>query len=95
MSIQIDKFRPPYGRLTRLQANSILQDQEIIMWSVLSKDYDQSLQANICLKNTIHTSKNGSIVLFHDSLKAENTLKKILPTYLNYFTDKGFTFSAL
>jgi peptidoglycan-N-acetylglucosamine deacetylase len=95
LGIEITRFRPPYGRLTKAQANAILLNQEIIMWSVLSKDYQQNLDHQKCLNNTIKASENGSIVLFHDSLKAENNMRNVLPLYLEHFSQKGYTFEAL
>jgi peptidoglycan-N-acetylglucosamine deacetylase len=95
LGTEIRQFRPPYGRLTPTQATEITHSQELIMWSVLSKDYDQKLSPQKCLENTINASQNGSIVLFHDSIKAENNIKQVLPHYLDYFSQKGFTFEAL
>ncbi len=95
LGIEIDKFRPPYGRLKKTQAQSIITDHEIVMWSVLSKDYDSKITSKKCLENSIKATKKGSIVLFHDSLKAAESLQKVLPEYLEYFTQEGFKFLAL
>jgi peptidoglycan-N-acetylglucosamine deacetylase len=95
VGVEITLFRPPYGRLTSTQAGEILKTQEIIMWSVLSKDYDSEISPETCLENSRKASKNGSIVLFHDSIKAENIIRKVLPLYLEHFSKLGYRFDAL
>ena len=88
-------FRPPYGKIRRRQAK-ILKDQfRIIMWSVLSGDYDQNLTPENCLKKTIRYTKKGSIVVFHDSLKAERNLRYVLPRFLHHFHSDGYSFKSL
>jgi len=87
-------FRPPYGRISHDQIKA-LSDYHIIMWDVLSVDYNKSLLPEKCLKNTIGATRSGSIVVFHDSFKAEKNLVFALPRYLEYFADRGFTFKSL
>ncbi len=90
-------FRPPYGRLTAQQSR-ILREQEnyqIMMWNVLSGDFDQQLDEKRCLKKTIQYTKSGSIVIFHDSQKAKKNLYYTLPRYLEYFNEQGFRFEKL
>ncbi|WP_424493055.1 polysaccharide deacetylase family protein [Salinimicrobium sp. GXAS 041] len=89
-------FRPPYGRLTRKQSK-ILQKKnfKIVMWDVLTKDYDRSLSAEKCLKNTIKHSRPGSIIVFHDSIKASGNLKIVLPKVLAHFSTQGYRFEKL
>ena len=87
-------FRPPYGRITRDQIKA-LPDYHIIMWDVLSVDYNKKLSPEKCLKNTIGATRSGSIVVFHDSFKAEKNLVFALPRYVEYFTEQGFTFKCL
>ena len=82
-------FRPPYGRITRSQIKA-LPDFRIIMWDVLSVDY-----AERCLKNTINAIRPGSIIVFHDSLKAERNMTYALPRMLDHFTQQGFQFKTL
>lgn len=72
--------------------NSQLQ---IIMWDVLSGDFDTKLSPEKCYQNVIKHTENGSIIVFHDSLKAFDRLSYALPKVLAYFTEKGFTFSTL
>lgn len=88
-------FRPPYGRLREEAAKSLLPQYEIIMWDVLSADYDQKLEPEKCLKKSIRYTKSGSIVVFHDNIKAYKNLAWVLPRYLEHFSSKGFTFNVL
>lgn len=88
-------FRPPYGRIKKEQADRILEDHRIIMWSVLTRDYSPSLSPEKCLKNTLKGTQNGSIVLFHDSLKARKNLEYVLPRYLEHFSREGYRFEKL
>lgn len=88
-------FRPPYGKITRKQARHLRKHYEIIMWDVLSGDFDTSLDAETCLRKTIKATKNGSIVVFHDSFKAEQTLRYCLPRFLSHFKERGYSFDAL
>ena len=83
-------FRPPYGRVTRDQIKA-LPDYHIIMWDVLSVDYNKNLLPEKCLKNTIGATRSGSIIVFHDSFKAEKNLVFALPRYIEYFLERGFT----
>jgi peptidoglycan/xylan/chitin deacetylase (PgdA/CDA1 family) len=88
-------FRPPYGQLKRKQASEILKTHKIWMWSVLTKDYDANFNEGRCLENAIKKTGNGSIVLFHDSLKAQKKLKYVLPKYLEHFSKKGYRFEIM
>lgn len=88
-------FRPPYGKITKNQVRHLKSRYEIIMWDVLSGDFDAKLNPETCLKKTIEATRNGSIVVFHDSFKAEKTLRHCLPRYLSHFKEKGYTFEAL
>nr|WP_255592884.1 polysaccharide deacetylase family protein [Marixanthomonas sp. SCSIO 43207] len=78
-------FRPPYGKLTSKQSR-ILQQKgyKIIMWSVLSYDYDNSVSEEKCLQNVLQHIKPGSIIVFHDSLKAQKNLRYVLPKVLDF-----------
>jgi len=87
-------FRPPYGRITRNQIRA-LHDFKIIMWDVLSADYDGKLSAEKCLRNTIQATRTGSIIVFHDSFKAEKNLTFALPRFIEHFSSLGFAFKAI
>ena len=88
-------FRPPYGRLTSKQFKLISKDYEVVMWDVLSGDFDQSLSREKCLKKTIQYSGKGSIVVFHDSVKTIEKLSWVLPRYLDHFHKLGYRFECL
>ena len=93
-TIETKLFRPPYGRITGKQVKS-LSDHTIVMWDVLSVDYAKSLSGKACLHNTIRATRPGSIIVFHDSHKAEKNMTHALPRFVEYFTEKGFSFKVL
>jgi peptidoglycan/xylan/chitin deacetylase (PgdA/CDA1 family) len=89
-------FRPPYGKCTLRQSKAIRRnDYEIVMWDVLSGDFDKNIDPVTCSSNVIDHAKGGSIVVFHDSLKAATNLKHALPETLKYFSELGYRFKAL
>ncbi|MCA0130991.1 polysaccharide deacetylase family protein [Winogradskyella alexanderae] len=89
-------FRPPYGKFKVKQSKKLQElGYNIIMWDVLSYDWDSSIKAEDCLKNVISSAKAGSIVVFHDSIKAYKNLQYTLPEVLEYYTTRGYTFKAL
>jgi peptidoglycan/xylan/chitin deacetylase (PgdA/CDA1 family) len=93
-----DLFRPPYGRIKKSQIKEIRKcypNLQIIMWDVLSGDFDPFLAPNKCFENVIRHTTNGSIIVFHDSLKAFDRLKYALPRTLQYLSDQGYTFETL
>lgn len=87
-------FRPPYGRLKASQRKA-LPEREIIMWSVLSKDYLQTLSPAKILKASIDATEKGSIIVFHDNVKAFENLTQVLPAYLEHFYQLGYRFDKL
>jgi peptidoglycan/xylan/chitin deacetylase (PgdA/CDA1 family) len=87
-------FRPPYGQI-RLNQIKSLGHYKIIMWDVLSLDYQQGGSPENRLSGTINATRNGSIVVFHDSLKAEKNLKYMLPRYIDHLMNKGYQFKTL
>jgi peptidoglycan/xylan/chitin deacetylase (PgdA/CDA1 family) len=104
--IQSNLFRPPYGRIKRSQINRLIQSSDpqpstkqaayqIMMWSVLSGDFDTKLSADTCTQNVIKHTKAGSIVVFHDSAKAWGRMSEALPKVLKHFSGQGFRFEAL
>ena len=89
-------FRPPYGKIRKSQARNLLKNgYKIIMWDVLSGDFDSSISNERCLQNVLKNTRNGSIVVFHDSMKAAEKIKYALPRVLKAFSDKGFSFSKI
>jgi peptidoglycan/xylan/chitin deacetylase (PgdA/CDA1 family) len=88
-------FRPPYGRFTKEQRRALSPNFTLVMWDVLSADYDARLAPETCLQKSIRYTQAGSIVVFHDSLKAWERLQWVLPRYLEHFSRKGYTFASL
>lgn len=88
-------LRPPYGRITRKQIKTLTKDYNIVMWDVLSGDFSAAITPEVCLKKTIKATRSGSIVLFHDNLKAEANVKYALPRFLDHFTAAGYNFNVL
>ncbi len=87
-------FRPPYGQITRRQIN-MLKGYNIVMWDVLSQDYNPRLSGENCLKRTIRACRPGAIIVFHDSYKAQRNMEYTLPRLIDHFNRLEFRFSAL
>lgn len=96
-SIETKKiFRPPYGKITPFQAKKIMKKgYEIVMWSVLSYDFLTTITPEKCLQNVLKNVENGSIIVFHDSIKASKNLRYVLPKVITYLKNKGFVFKSL
>ncbi|WP_299222837.1 polysaccharide deacetylase family protein [uncultured Psychroserpens sp.] len=89
-------FRPPYGQIKVRQGKQLTElGYKIIMWDVLSFDWDQNVSEAQCYSNVISKSKEGSIIVFHDSIKASKNMMYALPKMLKHFNDKGYKFRAL
>ncbi|TWR28397.1 polysaccharide deacetylase family protein [Mucilaginibacter achroorhodeus] len=91
-------FRPPYGRIKRSQVKLLQQarpDIKVVMWDVLSGDFDIGLKKHEALDNVLKNTGDGSIVLFHDSVKAYLKMEYALPKVLEHFSEQGYTFKAL
>lgn len=89
-------FRPPYGKITPGQGKSLIEKgYKVIMWDVLSFDWDESVTKEACTKNVTSKAKKGSIIVFHDSIKSERNMMYALPRVLEYFSKKHYTFKAL
>ncbi len=88
-------FRPPYGKLRPKQAQFLQRHYRIVMWDVLSGDFDAHISKEQCLHNVIHNAQNGSVIVFHDSLKAREKLEYVLPRVLEHFSGLGYRFEKL
>ena len=88
-------FRPPYGRLRKSQAKHLSKKYKLIMWDVLSYDYDKNTLPEICFRNVIDNTKSGSVIVFHDNTKALNNLKYALPHSIAFLLNKGFVFDVI
>lgn len=88
-------FRPPYGKLKPKQAQFLQRHYRIVMWDILSGDFDPNISNEQCLQNVIRNVAPGSIVVFHDSLKAKEKLEYVLPRVLQHLSEQGYRFEAL
>lgn len=88
-------FRPPYGRLRRSQRKQLQHTYRLIMWDVLSGDFDPSTSPEQCRDQIIKYARPGSVIVMHDSLKSIRNLRVALPAILAYFTARGYRFEAI
>lgn len=93
--IKTNLFRPPYGKIKRATIKEISKTHQIVMWDYLMGDFDKMLSADKIYKSAISKVKHGSIVVFHDSLKAEKHLRQVLPGFLDHFLELGYRFKTL
>lgn len=95
---EIGLFRPPYGRILPSQIKSIKKKYpncKIIMWDILSGDFDIAIDGEKCLINATQATEAGSIIVFHDSLKAWPRLKDALPKAMEFWAKEGYAFEAI
>jgi len=89
-------FRPPYGKIKKSQSKKLRRlGYKIIMWDVLSADFDQTITPEKCLENVLKNVVSGSVIVFHDSVKAYKNLEYALPLSLQILKDKGFEFKTI
>lgn len=88
-------FRPPYGKMRLSQIRKISYTHQIVLWDVLSEDYNLQLSEERILKKLKKQTRNGSIIVFHDSQKSYEKLKNILPSYLHFLREKGYVSKAI
>ena len=89
-------FRPPYGRITSKQGSTLTElGYKVVMWDVLSFDWDARITEKKCMNNVVSKAKPGSIIVFHDSLKASKNMTFALPEVLEHFSKKGFEFKGI
>ena len=98
--IDSNLFRPPYGKITRFQAKNLPasmkgKKSKVIMWDVLSADFDTNVSAQQSLENVLFKSKPGSIIVFHDSEKCFEKITYALPRLLEHFSKQGYKFLSL
>ena len=88
-------FRAPYGKLRLSQFKSLSRQYRLIFWDLLTYDFDATFNPEACLKTSLAKTRPGSIVVFHDSLKARRNLEYVLPRYLEALQMVGYHFRAL
>jgi len=92
----ITLFRPPYGKIKTVQAAWVRsRGYRIIMWDVLSADFDKAITPEQCLHNVIANAREGSVIIFHDSVKAFPNLRYALPRAIEFLKEKGFSFEKI
>jgi peptidoglycan/xylan/chitin deacetylase (PgdA/CDA1 family) len=96
LEVESNLFRPPYGKIKSVQAKELLKSgYRIIMWSILTYDFDKTLNCEGAWKQIIKHTQPGSILVFHDHAKAFENLKVLLPKTLDYFSKQGYSFKAI
>ena len=89
-------FRPPYGKIKKAQSKVLRKlGYKIVMWDVLSADFDQSITPEKCLENVTKNVKSGSVIVFHDSIKASPNLRFALPRTLHFLKENGYQFDII
>ncbi len=88
-------FRPPYGQLKISQHNDLSRKYRIIMWDVLSCDYSSAISPEKCLRNVTEKTRDGSIIVFHDSKRAFRNMEYALPRSIAFLQQMGYCFSLL
>ncbi len=94
-AVESKLFRPPYGKIKTTQIKRLKKDYKIVMWSVISADFDKNIVPEECVNIVIQNADYGNIIVFHDSEKAETNMRYALPKVLNHFTQIGWKFKAL
>lgn len=85
-------FRPPYGRITPKQLNLLLREYKVVLWDLITRDYNSKLSPEYILFNIKKMTRNGSIIVFHDSIKAQKNLFAVLPQAIEYWQKERYEF---
>jgi peptidoglycan/xylan/chitin deacetylase (PgdA/CDA1 family) len=93
--VDSELFRPPYGKIKPSQIRHLKKKYQLVMWDVLSMDFDMNRIPSQCTNAVIREAGPGSIIVFHDSLKAAPRLKVSLPAVLKYFQEKNYRFDLI
>lgn len=93
--VESSLFRPPYGKMRYSQSKIIKENKTIVMWDVLSGDFDETVGWQECASNVIENYTKGSIIVFHDSLKCAYKLRKVLPLVCQHLQDNNFRSNTL
>lgn len=88
--IESKLFRPPHGQITPTQIKQLKKDYKIVMWDFITYDYDKTFSAEKIMEIVRKKSRNGSIVVFHDSLKSEKNVLEALPQALQFWKNEGY-----
>ncbi|WP_298237608.1 polysaccharide deacetylase family protein [uncultured Algibacter sp.] len=95
-SLIVNLFRPPYGKIKPKQGRKLIElGYKIVMWDILPFDWDKTVNPETCYNNAITKTNKGSIIVFHDSVKASKNMQFALPRMLEYFSKKGYKFKSV
>jgi len=93
--VKSELYRPPYGKMKPSQSQFINRHYQVVMWDVLSGDFDPNITNDQCYRNVINHAESGSIIVLHDSIKAKEKLEYVLPRILEHFAGLGYQFKNL
>ncbi len=93
--IRSNLFRPPHGRMKYKQSQALKNKFHIVMWDVLSVDYDPEVSPQQCVRNVLDNVQEGSVIVFHDSIKAAKNMKYALKIVLRHLSREGYQFEAI
>ncbi len=93
--IDSNLFRPPHGKMKHRQTVALAENRKIILWDVLSKDYDTRVSPERCWQNVADYVSTGAIILFHDNLKATPRQRYAMEKTLERYTEEGYQFKAI
>lgn len=88
-------YRPPYGKIKRSQSAALRKRFTVVMWDVISGDFDHKVSMDRCVRNVTENGVPGSIVVFHDSRKAMEKMAYALPRVIEFFRDEGYSFGII
>jgi peptidoglycan/xylan/chitin deacetylase (PgdA/CDA1 family) len=93
--IQTKLFRPPHGHLRNRQFRQLKKDYEVVMWDVVTRDYSKYMTSEQVFKNVKKYTRNGSIIVFHDSIKAGTRMMEALPRSIEWLLEQGYHFQLI
>lgn len=93
--IHSNLFRPPYGRIKPKQLRMLCKQYKVVLWDLVTRDYNSFLSPDYIMRNIRALTRNGSIIVFHDSLKAEKNLFAVLPLAIEFWISEGYLFDVL
>jgi peptidoglycan/xylan/chitin deacetylase (PgdA/CDA1 family) len=93
--IESNLFRPPHGQITLQQIRTLKSDYKIIMWDIITHDYNKNLSPETILNTIKKHTRCGSIVVFHDSIKAKENMLSVLPLAIEWWLNEGYAFGVL
>lgn len=93
--IKSNLFRPPHGNISPRQLRELSKRYTVVLWDVITRDYNRDLSGDDVLDIAIKYSRNGSIVVFHDSEKAMNNMRYALPKAIEHWIKEGYSFKGL